>query len=74
MRGEADTIAAALELYLNAHPQAADTLENIGHWWFTACSTGIDREALALAVERLVGGGRLSKEESADGSVIYRAV
>ena len=74
MRGEVDTIAAALELYLNAHPEAADTLDNIGHWWFTACSSGIDREALTLAVERLVEGGRLSKHEGADGSVTYRAV
>ncbi|MBS1239918.1 MAG: hypothetical protein H6R45_624 [Proteobacteria bacterium] len=78
MAGERDaaveTVVAGLQHYLAAHPEAADTLENIGDWWFTACGSGIDKETVALALERLIEAGRLSKERLADGRVLFRAV
>jgi hypothetical protein len=70
-----DDIAERLRGYLDANPDAADTIEGVEQWWLADVT--IDqwvRASLERALERLVDEGRLVKRTGADGSVIWVAV
>lgn len=64
-------IVAAILKYLEAHPGASDTMENISRWWLPE---GLDSSQanVALAIERLMGDGKLGAFLRPDGTLVFR--
>lgn len=66
-----DELATEIAEYLARHPEAADSLDGIVHWWVGRqrfdCSATRVREAL----ERLVARGLVRRWESGDGTCYY---
>lgn len=63
-------IAAEIDRYLEAHPQAADSVEGIRQWWLTAL--GPQRSALVeAALGHLLVRGIVVREVMPDGTVLY---
>lgn len=72
INAELERIAQTLSEYLLAHPQAADTLEGIRHWWLPKDRfPGVPAEVLQLALDRLVERGALARVAAAGGVVLY---
>jgi hypothetical protein len=63
-------VAAEIDRYCAAHPQARDTIEGI-MWWVQIQRTEELRDHVALAVSWLVSQGRLEQHELHDGSVVF---
>jgi hypothetical protein len=64
-------IAIAVRRYVVSHPDAADSIDGIHHWWLPP---SLHEEAPALvdaAVVRLVVEGVLRRVTQEDGRVIY---
>jgi hypothetical protein len=68
-----DEVAAEIRAYLDAHPDAADTLDGIVQWWIVHDRFMRGIQATGRAVERLVAEGRLEKICISEGRVIFRA-
>jgi hypothetical protein len=68
-----DKLAAEILTYLEAHPDAADSLDGIVQWWIVHERFLRGIAATGRALERLVDEGRMECITLADGSVIYRA-
>ncbi len=59
-------------LYLQLHPNAADTLEGILMWWCKRQSNELDVEELETILDELVEMKKLVRIESQSGEVIYK--
>jgi hypothetical protein len=68
-----DELAAEILTYLQAHPDAADSLEGIVQWWIVHDRFLRGVAATGRALDRLVDEGRMERITLAGGSVIYRA-
>jgi hypothetical protein len=66
---QTEAIERQLSAYLEAHPEASDTVEGIRQWWMMEPA---DAEALAAALERLVERGILERTSGPDGRLRYR--
>lgn len=66
-------IADAIERYLAAHPDAADSVEGIRLWWLTGDAAGEAPERVREALERLVETGIVERRALPGGQVIYGA-
>lgn len=66
-------IAEDLKAYLDAHPEAADSLTGIVHWWLERQRAERQSRKIRRALEFLVDEGLVTREETPDGGVIYRA-
>lgn len=64
-------MANAITQYLNKHPQAADTLEGIVHWWLLRQRYERAVTLVGDALELLVQQGILSKIVSHGSQTIY---
>jgi hypothetical protein len=64
-------IAASIESYVKEHARAADTPEGIRGWWVADECHAYSLEDVEMALEYLVGSGRLARVTLADGTVIY---
>ena len=64
-------MANAIKQYLNEHPQAADTLEGIVHWWLLRQRYERAVSLVDDALELLVQQGVLSKIVSNGSQTIY---
>lgn len=60
--------------YLSNHPQAADTLDGIMTWWMAREYYLRYRTIIEQALESLVDGGVLQKQEVADGEIVYSMI
>ena len=58
--------------YLQAHPQAADTVEGISAWWLGTSRRGPRVGAVAEALDALVACGRVTRETTPAGETVYR--
>jgi hypothetical protein len=68
-----DEIAAEIRAYLQAHPDAADTLDGIVQWWIVHQRFLRGIQATERALERLVAENQVERIRTADGRVVFRA-
>jgi hypothetical protein len=68
-----DELAAEICAYLQAHPDAADTLDGVVQWWIAHERFLRGITAAARALERLVEEGRVEQISTADGRTVFRA-
>ncbi len=66
-------VAAALRRYLDAHPEACDTLQWIAAWWLPPRHAAIATAVVRTAVELLVASGHMQAAHGPDGQTVYRA-
>ena len=57
--------------YLNAHPQAADSLEGIVLWWLPRQRFVEARDRIQESLDQLVDRGLVERTRLADGTVLY---
>jgi hypothetical protein len=63
----------AIEAYLARHAFAADTEAGIVQWWLPEMGVDVPLIEARLALQSLVGQGRLESRSLPGGTVIYRA-
>ncbi len=68
---EVERIARAIEDYLAAYPEAADTVDGVAGWWLPAMGVVATVETAELVLEVLVGRGTVCRQSSADDRVLY---
>jgi hypothetical protein len=66
-------LSAEIRAYLDAHPEAADTLDGIVQWWIVHQRFLRGVQAAGRALDELVAQGVLEKIRTADGRDIFRA-
>ena len=66
-------VAAALRRYLDAHPEACDTLQWIAAWWLPPRHAWLAPDVVRDAVEQLVAAGHMQASRGPDGQTVYRA-
>lgn len=57
--------------YLEAHPQAADSLRGIRQWWLPARLREVEVEELRQALAQLVASGEVLRSRLPDASELY---
>lgn len=60
--------------YLEAHPQACDTIEGIARWWVTSQQVNNTTLVVQQALTVLQAKGYVSEERRIDGRIFYRSV
>ena len=68
---DVELIAAAVEDYLAAHPDGADSADGIAGWWLPALGVVATIEDTEAALELLVQRGLVRRQRSADGREVY---
>lgn len=66
-----DVIARAIERYIDAHPDAADTVDGVLQFWLPAAFASVARETVERALDALAARGEIVRRAHADGTVIY---
>lgn len=66
-----DAVAGEIRRYLDAHPDAADTVDGVLQWWLSGAAASVARETVAQALDILVARGEIGRRAHADGTVIY---
>jgi hypothetical protein len=72
---QASAVRAVAEVvleYLQAHPQAADTVEGISAWWLGTSRRGPRAGAVIDALAALVARGAVTRETTPAGETVYR--
>jgi hypothetical protein len=64
-------VAKTIQRYLDAHPNAADSVEGITRWWLTRQRYEEATKIVEQALERLVAEGKVAKTVTAEGAVLY---
>ena len=67
----AEQLALEITRYLEAHPDAADTIEGVIQWWLPPLGAGVSGETVQRALDELVTGARIVRRVLVDGAVIY---
>jgi hypothetical protein len=57
--------------YLDAHPDAADTIDGVIQWWLSPAFASASRDAVRRALERLVAEAKVVSHVLVDGAVVY---
>lgn len=66
-----EEIARKIRRYLIDHPNAADSLEGIVHWWLVRQQVEFSAEKVKMALDYLVGNDLISKSTTTQGTVVY---
>ena len=66
-------IAAEIERYVLAHPEAADTVEGIQRWWLSRQLADESDARVARALDWLIARGVLATTALPDGRTLYGA-
>ena len=61
----------AIEEYLGAHPNAADSVDGVACWWVAAHGFHATGEQVRRALSDLVAAGVVRRVTLADGTVLY---
>jgi hypothetical protein len=69
----ADEVSREILAYLDAHPDAADSLEGVVQWWIVQPRFLRGLSAVGKALERLVEEGEVERVRGPDGRPLYRA-
>lgn len=68
-----DELAAEICAYLDAHPDAADTVDGVVQWWIVHERWLRGIALVGRALDRLIAEGRIEAIRGADARVVYRA-
>lgn len=68
---EIEDIARKIRRYLLDHPNAADSLEGIVHWWLVRQQVEFSAEKVKMALDYLVRNDLISKSTTVGGKVVY---
>lgn len=68
-----DELAGHIAAYLEHHPQAADTVDGIAHWWVQRQRYRTAATQIQQALDRLQAQGVVSTTTSATGRLVYRS-
>lgn len=63
---------AALEAYLERHPEAADSVQGIEQWWLLSMGVDVSENVVKLALEELEQRAFVRRTTLPDGQVIWR--
>ena len=66
-----EEIAGKIRRYLSDHPNAADSLEGIVHWWLVRQQVEFSTENVKKALDYLVSNGLISRSKTLEGKVLY---
>lgn len=69
----AEELAREILAYLDAHPDAADSLEGVVQWWILHERFLRGVRAVHRALDRLVDRGEVERVAGPDGRPLYRA-
>lgn len=64
-------VAAEIQGYLDAHPQAMDSVDGVLKWWLTRQRLEESMLTVEQALDYLVGCNRVRRRELAGGRVVY---
>ena len=64
-------IAREIRTYLNAHPEAADSLEGVARWWLARQHYEQAIDKVKKALEYLVIEGAVTKTSTTGGKTLY---
>jgi hypothetical protein len=68
-----DELKREVLAFLDLHPDAADSMEGIAHWWILHQRFLRGLHALADALEELERSGELERVQGPDGRALWRA-
>lgn len=68
-----EDLAERILLYLEAHPNACDTLDGITTWWLLRQRVIESRAAVRSALARLAAEGRVVERAAPDGTTLFAA-
>lgn len=64
-------VADVIKRYLDAHPNAADSVEGIAYWWLARQRLEDSKEIVEEALEHLVAEGEITKTATREGKTLY---
>lgn len=67
-------VALAIHRYIDAHPNAADSIDGILRWWLTRQLVSDSASAVQTALDQLEARGLISHTRLADGRLVYQRV
>ena len=68
-----DELAGHIAAYLEHHPEAADTVDGIAHWWLQRQRYRTAVTQIQQALDRLEAQGVVTATTSTTGRLVYRA-
>jgi hypothetical protein len=68
-----ERLARAIARYVDAHPNASDTLEGVARWWVAADAEQAPLDALQRALDALTDREVLTRRVLPDGRRVYAA-
>lgn len=68
---EIEEIAHKIRRYLSDHPNAADSLEGIVHWWLARQQVELSAEKVKMALDYLVCNDLIARTTMVGGKVVY---
>jgi hypothetical protein len=68
-----ERLAGAIARYVNAHPNASDTLEGVARWWVASEAEHAPLDALQRALDTLTDREILTRRVLPDGRRVYAA-
>jgi hypothetical protein len=69
--GDVESVATAIESYLTAHPNAADSLDGVVTWWLAGVPQAVSHRVVEQALQRLIGRGSVERRRTEGGAVIF---
>jgi hypothetical protein len=64
-------VVRGISRYLAEHPEAADTVDGIQHWWLPRLGIDATVNTLHAALDRLVADGIVERRALPDGGTVY---
>lgn len=66
-----ERVTREISRYLDAHPDAADTIDGVLQWWLSPALAGASRETVQRALARLIAAAEVESRVLVDGAVVY---
>lgn len=66
-----EEVAQEIRRYLDAHPDAADTLDGVVQWWLSPATATAGPETVRRALEKLAAAALIGTRVLVDGAVVY---
>lgn len=66
-----EAVAGEIGRYLDAHPDAADTVDGVLQFWLPPAFASVSRETVERALDVLAARREIVRRTHADGTVIY---
>jgi len=67
----AAAVMQRIRRYLDAHPNAADTLQGVAVWWLEGNASEEWLSIVTQAMDQLVASGEVARRRLTDGTTIY---